>query len=129
MILIILLKMIITIFNNNYINFLKLDLSLIYMVYIHVVFFMFILCRNLNKTRDALDLISIDNIDLLNEWICEESSLLDGEDISWEIIKAPLSTLTLEDEEICFDDENELGENDQLLECLVGDFPYIPPQD
>jgi hypothetical protein len=99
------------------------------MVYIHVVFFMFILCRNLNKTRDALDLISIDNIDLLNEWICEESSLLDGEDISWEIIKAPLSTLTLEDEEICFDDENELGENDQLLECLVGDFPYIPPQD
>ena len=129
MILIILLKMIITIFNNNYINFLKLDLSLIYMVYIHVVFFMFILCRNLNKTRDALDLISIDNIDLLNEWICEESSLLDGEDISWEIIKAPLSTLTLEDEEICFDDENELGENDQLLECLVGDFPYIPLQD
>jgi hypothetical protein len=121
--------MIITIFNDNYINFLKLDLSLIYMVYIHVVFFMFILCRNLNKIRDALDLIRIDNIDLLNEWICEESSLLDGEDISWETIKAPLSTLTLEDEEICFDDENELGENDQLLECLVGDFPYIPPQD
>jgi hypothetical protein len=40
-----------------------------------------------------------------------------------------LSTLTLEDEEICFDDENEFGENDQLLKCLVGDFPYIPSQD
>ena len=39
MILIIILKIIITIFINNDISFLKLDLSLIYMVYIHVVFF------------------------------------------------------------------------------------------
>ena len=38
MILIIILKIIITIFINNDINYLKLDLSL-YMVYIHVVFF------------------------------------------------------------------------------------------
>jgi len=65
MILIIILKIIITIFINNDINFLKLDLSLIYMVYIHVVFFfMFILYRNLSKIRDALDFISLDNINL-----------------------------------------------------------------
>jgi len=64
MILIILLKIIITIFINNDINFLKLDLSLIYMVYIHVFFFMFIVCRNLSKTKDALDSISLDNINL-----------------------------------------------------------------
>jgi hypothetical protein len=64
MILIIILKIIITTFINNYINFLKLDLLLIYMVYIHVVFFMFILCWNLSKTMDALDSISLDNIDL-----------------------------------------------------------------
>jgi hypothetical protein len=65
MILIIILKIIITFFINNDINFLKLDLSIIYMVYIHVVFFfMFILCRNLRKTKDALDPISLDNIDL-----------------------------------------------------------------
>jgi hypothetical protein len=50
---------------RNDINFLKLDLSLIYIVYIHVVvFFMFILYRNLSKIKDALDLISLDNIDL-----------------------------------------------------------------
>ncbi|KAG6786943.1 hypothetical protein POTOM_008564 [Populus tomentosa] len=59
-----------------------------------------------------------------------EPSLFDLDDISWETIEAPLSTLTLEDEETCFDEENiELGGNDQLLECLVDDFPYIPPQD
>jgi len=64
MILIIILKIIITIFINNDINFFKLDLSLIYMVYIHAVFFMFILCRNLSKTIDTLYSISLDNIDL-----------------------------------------------------------------
>jgi len=59
------LKIIITIFINNDINFLKLDLSLIYIVYIHVVFFfMFILCRNLSKIKNVLDSISLDNIDL-----------------------------------------------------------------
>jgi hypothetical protein len=36
--------------------------------------------------------------------------------------------LILKDEETCFDDESELHRNDQLLEYLVGDFPYIPPQ-
>ena len=39
MILIIILKIIITIFINNDINFLKVDLSLIFMIYIHVVVF------------------------------------------------------------------------------------------
>jgi len=58
------LKIIITIFINNDINFLKLDLLLIYMVYIHVVFFIFIPCRNLSKTRDTLDSISLHIIDL-----------------------------------------------------------------
>jgi hypothetical protein len=69
MVLIIILKIITTIFINNNINFLKLDLSLIYMIYIHVVFFffMFILCKNLSKIIDALDPISLDNIDILNE--------------------------------------------------------------
>ena len=34
------------------------------MIYIHVVFFMFILCKNLSKTMDTLDLNNLDNIDL-----------------------------------------------------------------
>jgi len=89
------------------------------MVYIHIVFFMFILCRNLSKIKDALNSINLNNIDLLNKWICEESNLLDGEDISWKTIKALLCTLTLEDEEICL----------VTRISLIDDCPYIPPQD
>uniref|UniRef100_A0A6N2LKG6 DUF659 domain-containing protein n=1 Tax=Salix viminalis TaxID=40686 RepID=A0A6N2LKG6_SALVM len=85
--------------------------------------------RNMSRTRDALDPISLDNIDLLNEWICEEPGLLDGDDISWESIEAPFATLNLDDEETCVNEENELGGDDQLLECLVDDFPYIPQPD
>uniref|UniRef100_A0A6N2KSH8 BED-type domain-containing protein n=1 Tax=Salix viminalis TaxID=40686 RepID=A0A6N2KSH8_SALVM len=59
----------------------------------------------------------------------KEPGLLDGEDISWESIEAPFVTLNLDDEETCVNEENELGGNDQLLECLVHDFPYVPPQD
>ena len=72
MILIIIFKIIITIFINNNIICLKLDLSLIYMVYIHVVFLKFMLFRNLSKSRDALDLISLDNIDpaLYLKYLC-----------------------------------------------------------
>ena len=32
-------------------------------------------------------------------------------------------------EETCVNEENELGGNDQLLECLVDNFPYVPQQD
>jgi len=64
MILILILKIIITIFINNDIRFLKLYLLLIYMVYIHIIVFRFIFFRNLNKIKDTLDPISLDNIDL-----------------------------------------------------------------
>ncbi|KAG5233223.1 DNA binding protein [Salix suchowensis] len=82
-----------------------------------------------SRTRDALDPISLDNIDLLNEWICEEPGLLDGDDISWESIEAPFATLNLDDEETCVNEENELGGDDQLLECLADDCPYVPQPD
>jgi hypothetical protein len=47
---------------------------------------MYVLCRNLSKIIYALDFISLDNIDLLNEWNCEEPNLFNGEDLSLEAI-------------------------------------------
>lgn len=56
-------------------------------------------------------------------------TLLNGDDINWETIEVSLFILILEDEEIYFDGENKLSENDYLLEYLVDDFPYKPPHD
>ncbi|KAF7134868.1 hypothetical protein RHSIM_Rhsim08G0149200 [Rhododendron simsii] len=61
--------------------------------------------RIIRRTKDALDPISIENIDVLDDWVSEEPSLLDEEDIAWEIIEPPsLEALTLDDQEPNFDD-------------------------
>jgi hypothetical protein len=60
--------MIITIFINIDIILKKLNYPNIYNLYIFVLFsFLFILCRNLSKINNALNLINLRNIDLFNE--------------------------------------------------------------
>lgn len=39
-----------------------------------------------------------------------------------------MSTLTLEDKEIHFDDDDEFSRNDYLLKCIIDDFLNISPQ-
>ncbi|XP_058187393.1 uncharacterized protein LOC131304243 [Rhododendron vialii] len=61
--------------------------------------------RIIRRTKDALDPISLENIDVLDDWVSEEPSLLDEKDIAWEIIEPPsLEALTLDDQEPNFDD-------------------------
>ncbi|KAF7130281.1 hypothetical protein RHSIM_Rhsim10G0109700 [Rhododendron simsii] len=61
--------------------------------------------RIIRRTKDALDQISLVNIDVLDDWVSEEPGLLDEEDIAWEIIEPPsLEALTLDDQEPNFDD-------------------------
>ena len=60
--------------------------------------------RNMRRTKDYLDPISLDNIDLMEDWVAEESEfvLLTEEDVNWASIEEPLATMTLEDN----DDDN-----------------------
>ena len=56
--------------------------------------FMFVFYMNLNKIWDALDLISLDNINLLNKWMCEEHNLLNGYNFFYEIIGHTIKQLS-----------------------------------
>ena len=60
--------------------------------------------RNIRRTKDYLDPISLDNIDLMEDCVAEESEflLLTEEDVNWASIEEPLATMTLEDN----DDDN-----------------------
>ncbi|KAG5566685.1 hypothetical protein RHGRI_002291 [Rhododendron griersonianum] len=63
--------------------------------------------RIIRRTRDALDPISLENIDVLDDWVSEEPGLLDEEDIAWENVEPPsLEALTLDEDvqEPNFDD-------------------------
>ena len=72
---------------------------------------------------------SLDNVNLLNEWICEASSFFYGYELSWETIETHLSTLILNDEEIQYDNKDKLSENNYLLKYLVDEFLYMSSLD
>ena len=57
--------------------------------------------RNIRRTKDYLDPISLDNIDLMEDWVAGESEflLLTEEDVNWASIEEPLATMTLEDDD------------------------------
>ena len=66
-----------------------------------------------------MDLISLDNIDLMEDWVAEESKfvLLIEEDVNWASIEEPLATMTLEDDDddvVAVLDEDD-GDNDVVL--------------
>lgn len=77
----------------------------------------------MSKIKGVLNLIRLHNIVLLNEQICKESSFSDEKNLSWKTIKIFLSTLTLENEMIHFDDDEEFSGNNHLLEFLVDFIP------
>ena len=56
-------------------------------------------CRNLRKLKDAIDPISLDNIDVLDEWVSEEPSLLCRDDLNWESVDAPFAEPTSDNDE------------------------------
>ena len=75
--------------------------------------------RNIRRTKDYLDPISLDNIDLIEDWVVEESEflLLTEEDVNWANIEGPLATMNLEDnddDDVVFLDEDD-GDNDVVL--------------
>ena len=65
--------------------------------------------RNIRRTKDALDPIRLDNIDLMEDWVAEEPefALLIKQDVNWTNIQEPLSTMTLEDDDVVVLDEDD----------------------
>ena len=59
-----------------------------------------------------MDPISIDNIDIMQDWIAEEKNLLDKDDfdMDWETVEEPLITSSkiVDDEEVVFDEDDEI---------------------
>uniref|UniRef100_A0A0E0QTB2 Uncharacterized protein n=1 Tax=Oryza rufipogon TaxID=4529 RepID=A0A0E0QTB2_ORYRU len=85
--------------------------------------------RNLHKHRDAIDPISIDNIDVLDEWVSEEPSLLCRDDLNWERIDAPFAEPTSEDEEFVAIDDEEAPTASLSWPAAAAEDSYCPPPD
>ena len=70
--------------------------------------------RNIRRIKDYLDPISLDNIDLMEDQVAEESEflLLTEEDVNWASIEEPLATMTFEENDDDDDDDVVLDEDD-----------------
>ena len=53
----------------------------------------------MKKGKESLDPISMEHIDLLDDWISEEPGVFDGDDLNWETIEAPFASMSLADDE------------------------------
>ncbi|KAG6648808.1 uncharacterized protein LOC122316382 [Carya illinoinensis] len=83
--------------------------------------------RNIKRGRDALDPINLENIDLMEEWVGEESELIDGEDLDWGSIEEPLASQNLEEGvNVGLDIDDDGGDND-IDENILSSFANVDP--
>ncbi|KAG6629998.1 hypothetical protein CIPAW_14G124200 [Carya illinoinensis] len=83
--------------------------------------------RNIKRGRDALDPINLENIDLMEELVGEESELIDGEDLDWGSIEEPLASQNLEEGvNVGLDIDDDGGDND-IDENILSSFANVDP--
>ena len=87
--------------------------------------------RNIRRTKDALDPIRLDNIDLMEDWVAEEPefALLIKQDVNWTNIQEPLSTMTLDDDDVVLDEDDNDSDNDVMLTNTCTHVFYGPNVD
>lgn len=82
----------------------------------------------MRKQRDVIDPISLDNINVLDEWVGEEPSLLCRDDLNWESVDAPFAEPTSDDEELLAIDDDEEAPM-AALSWSAADDSYCPQPD
>nr|XP_023900900.1 uncharacterized protein LOC112012749 [Quercus suber] len=71
--------------------------------------------RNIQRNKYALDPISLDNIDLMGDWVAEEPALLNPDDINWDCLNEPVGMVNVEEDaeletiDVDDDDDDEHG--------------------
>ncbi|KAK2974037.1 hypothetical protein RJ640_006229 [Escallonia rubra] len=67
--------------------------------------------RAIGRTKEALDPVSLDNIDVLADWVSEEESVITQEDLDndggWDVLQPEPAAVNLEDEEVHYEDEED----------------------
>ncbi|KAK3006446.1 hypothetical protein RJ639_015956 [Escallonia herrerae] len=67
--------------------------------------------RAIGRTKEALDSVSLDNIDVLADWVSEEESVITQEDLDndggWDVLQPKPDAVNLEDEEVHYEDEED----------------------
>uniref|UniRef100_A0A2N9ITI2 BED-type domain-containing protein n=1 Tax=Fagus sylvatica TaxID=28930 RepID=A0A2N9ITI2_FAGSY len=71
--------------------------------------------RNIRRTKNTFDPISLDNIDLMAEWVAEEPGLLDEDDLNLDNLDAPIAPMNVEDDDEVIVLNEDITEDDQVV--------------
>uniref|UniRef100_A0A7N2MM08 BED-type domain-containing protein n=1 Tax=Quercus lobata TaxID=97700 RepID=A0A7N2MM08_QUELO len=69
--------------------------------------------RNIQRNKYAMDPISLDNIDLMGDWVAEEPTLLNPDDINWDCLNEVNVEEDAEFETIDVDDDDDDDNNNE----------------
>ena len=73
--------------------------------------------RNIQRNKYALDPISLDNIDLMEDWVAKGPALLNPDDINWDCLNEPVALVNVEEdaelETIDVDDDDDDDNNNE----------------
>ncbi|XP_075665771.1 uncharacterized protein LOC142635513 [Castanea sativa] len=78
-----------------------------------------IICHsNIQRNKYALDPISLDNIDLMGDWVGQEPALLNPDDVNWDCLNEPAAIVNMEEDaeletiDVDNDDDDDNNEHD-----------------
>ena len=98
--------------------------------------FIFHIGRNIRRTKNTFDPISLENIDLMVEWVAEEPRLLDEDDLNQDNLNAPITHVNVKDDDEVIvlnedieDDNLVVKENTRRVLARSFDTPYDTPTD
>ena len=78
-----------------------------------LLMFNILIGRNIQRNKYALDPISLDNIDLMGDWVAEEPTLLNPDDINWDCLNEVNVEEDAEFETIDVDDDDDDDNNNE----------------
>jgi hypothetical protein len=98
--------------------------------------FTFHIGRNIRRTKNTFDPISLDNNDLMAEWVAKEPGLLDEDNLNWDNLNAPIALVNVEDDDEVIvlnedieDDNRVVKKNKRRVLARSFDTPYDSPAD
>ena len=80
--------------------------------------------RYIQRNKYALDPISLDNINLMGDWVAEEPVLLNPDDINWDCLNEPATLVNVEEDaeletiDVDDDDDDDGNNNEHVLTNL-----------
>ena len=77
--------------------------------------FTFYIGRNIRRTKNTFDPISLDNIDLMAEWVAEKPGLLDENDLNLDNLNAPIAFVNVEDDDEVIVLNEDIEDDDQVV--------------